>query len=288
MKIALDCYPCFLRQALEASRIAGADEKAQKKVLHSLMLLLSDFSDEMTPPQIGRLVHRTVREVTCNADPYSEIKKIHNQQVLEMEAHLTRLVHEASLPLVHALKLAGTGNLIDMGPERRWHEIAEIFYNIDSNSKVFDYLLFERRLNVAKTLLYIGDNAGEIVLDKILIGLLIQKRGLDITYAVRGEPVINDATLEDARSTGLTDIVPVIESGSDIPGIDLTSCSDEFLDHYRHADMILAKGQGNYESLSDRNENIFFLLRAKCSLIAGRIGCDIGDLVLKRTMQKGF
>ena len=249
------------------------------------MKLLCNLPDEHTPPQIGKYIHRTIREITGNPDPYKRIKRDHNQQVLEMEANLTALVHDAQLPLVHALKLAGTGNLIDMGPERKWSRVGEIFDDITSgDSLYFDYELFETKLNRAETLLYIGDNAGEIVLDKILIRLLIEKRGLAVTYAVRGAPVINDATREDARSVGMTNIVNVIDSGDDMPGIDLESCSEEFLDCYCGTDMILAKGQGNYESLSERNENIFFLFRAKCSLIAGHVGCKIGDLVLKGTM----
>ena len=285
MKICLDCYPCFLRQALEASRIAGANEQVQEKVLHSLMRLLCNLSDEKTPPQIGRHIHRTIREITGNPDPYKRLKRNHNQQVMGIEPNLTALVHDAHLPLVHALKLSGTGNLIDMGPERKWNRVEEIFDDFMSGDSVyFDYESFETALNGAETLLYIGDNAGEIVLDKILIRLLIEQRGLDITYAVRGAPVINDVTREDARSVGMMDIVNVIDSGDDMPGIDLKSCSEEFVDCYCGADMILAKGQGNYESLSERSENIFFLLRAKCPLIAEHIGCDIGDLVLKGSL----
>jgi hypothetical protein len=114
-----------------------------------------------------------------------------------------------------------------------------------------------------------------------LIKLLIQKTDIDITYAVRGKPIINDATMEDARSVGITNIVKVIDTGADFPGVVLKSCSEEFLQYYYEADMILAKGQGNYESLSEEKENIFFLLQAKCPVIADKIGCKVGDLVLK-------
>jgi len=123
------------------------------------------------------------------------------------------------------------------------------------------------------------------VLDKILIRFLIENTDLDVTYAVRGKPVINDATVEDAQFVGMTDIVRVIDTGADFPGVVLNSCSDEFLNHYRGADMILAKGQGNYESLSDESENIFFLLQTKCSIIARKIGCNVGDMILRTCSQ---
>lgn len=282
MKISLDCFPCFLRQTLEAGRISGADEKTQREVLNSVMRVLQNLPEERTPPQIGRLIHKTIREAAGNPDPYKEIKQDHNERVLKMETDLTNLVNESSSPLISALKLAGAGNLIDLGPERKWSDVSEVFEGfVDKNSNFFNYPALENSLKNSSGLLYIGDNAGEIVIDKILVKLLIQETDTDITYAVRGMPIINDATMEDAKFVGITDIVRVIDTGADFPGVDLESSSEEFLHYYYKSDMILAKGQGNYESLSDENENIFFLLQAKCPVIAGKIGCRVGDLVLK-------
>jgi Uncharacterized conserved protein len=282
VEISLDCFPCFLRQTLEASRISGADEKTQREVLNSVMRALQNLPEKRTPPQIGRLIHKTIREAAGNPDPYKEIKQDHNEQVLKMEADLTNLVNESSSPLISALKLAGAGNLIDLGPERKWNDVSEVFEGfMDKNSSFFDYPTLENSLKNSSALLYIGDNAGEIVIDKILVKLLIQETDTDITYAVRGMPIINDATMEDAKFVGITDIVRVIDTGADFPGVDLESSSEEFLHYYYKSDMILAKGQGNYESLSDENENIFFLLQAKCPVIADKIGCKVGDLVLK-------
>jgi len=282
LKIYLDCFPCFLRQTLEASRTAGADEETTREVLNSVMGVLQDISEETTPPQIGWLIHKTIREATGNPDPYKEIKKSHNDQVLKIETNLANLINESTSPVVNALKLAGTGNLIDMGPEREWTEIHEVFEGfMTKNSDFFDFPAFEDSLKNSSTLLYIGDNAGEIVLDKILIKQLIRKTDIDIIYAVRGKPVINDATMEDAKFVGITDIVKVIDTGADFPGVVLKTCSEEFLHYYHKADMILSKGQGNYESLSDESGNIFFLLQAKCPVIADKIGCKVGDLVLK-------
>lgn len=246
------------------------------------MGVLQEISLEATPPEIGWMIHKTIRETTGNLDPYKEIKLSHNEEVLKIETDLTNLVIESSSPLINALKLAGTGNLIDLGPERQWTEVHEIFEGfMTKNSDFFDFPAFENSLKSSRTLFYIGDNAGEIVLDKILIKLLIQETDIDIVFAVRGKPIINDATMEDAISVGITDIVKVIDTGAGFPGVILESSSEEFLQHYQKADTILSKGQGNYESLSDKNENIFFLLQAKCPVIANKIGCKVGDLVLK-------
>jgi len=245
--------------------------------------LLTDISEETTPPQIGWLVHRTIREATGNLDPYREIKRTHNEAVLRIETDLADLINDSSSPLMNALKLAGTGNLIDMGPERNWTDVAEIFDGfMTKNSDYFDYQGFETFLRNSKTLLYLGDNAGEIVLDKILIKLLIQMTDLDITFAVRGGPIINDATMEDARFTGITDIVRTIDTGAAFPGVVLEECSEDFLHYYHTADIILSKGQGNYESLSDERGNIFFLFKAKCPVVADKVGCGVGELVLQK------
>ena len=282
MKIFLDCFPCFLRQALEASRISGADEKIQRDVLNCVMAELLEISREETPPQIGSMIHRTIREATGKDDPYREIKRLHNEQVLDMEENLAGLIDGSSSPLSDALKLAAVGNLIDMGPERKWNSMQDIFRDFTKkDSTYFDCASFEKSLKKAGTLLYLGDNAGEIVLDKILIGLLLRETELDITYVVRGGPVINDATMEDARFVGMTDIVRVIDTGVDFPGVVPEACSGEFLDYYNSADIILSKGQGNYESLSEEDKNIFFLLQTKCPVIANKIGCRVGDIVLK-------
>lgn len=282
MKIYLDCFPCFLRQALEAGRIAGADEKTQRTVMDRVMARLLDISEKETPPWIGEMIHDTVKRVTGNSDPYREIKRLHNEQVLAMEEELSGLISVSVSPLSDALKLAAAGNLIDMGPERKWKEVRDIFRDFAKNNPMhFDYAPFVKALGKANKLLYLGDNAGEIVLDKILIGVLLRETDLDITYVVRGGPVINDATMEDARFVGMTDLVRVIDTGVAFPGVVREASSVEFIEQYIGADLILSKGQGNYESLSDEDKSIFFLLQAKCPVIAGKIGCGIGDMVLK-------
>jgi len=246
------------------------------------MAKLLEISREETPPQIGSMIHSIIRKATGERDPYRDIKRLHNEQVLGMEENFAGLIAGSSSPLSDALKLAAVGNLIDMGPERKWNSMQDIFRDFtERDSAHFDSASFEESIRSAGTLLYLGDNAGEIVLDKILIGLLLRKTSLDITYAVRGGPVINDATMEDAQFVGMTDIVRVIDTGVDFPGVVPEACSDKFLDHYNGADMILSKGQGNYESLSEEDKNIFFLLQTKCPVIADKIGCGVGDIVLK-------
>jgi len=137
-------------------------------------------------------------------------------------------------------------------------------------------------VEAAGNILYLGDNTGEIVLDRLPVEELPRER---VTFAVRGGPIINDATREDALSTGMTDLVPVIDNGSDVPGTDLEQCSREFQEAFEAADLVIAKGQGNYETLSDNRQSIFFLLKAKCAVIAENIGCRVGDAVITRSQS---
>jgi uncharacterized protein with ATP-grasp and redox domains len=282
MRTNLDCFPCFLRQALEASRMATADEKIHRKVLNSVLSIFSNISIGMTPPEIALLVHQRVKAVTGNPDPYQEAKKRQNEQALESEGILSAQISEMTNPLRGALLLSALGNAIDLAPMSQPPDLYKKYMEmIDRGFAWDDYELFYEKVQQSKSLLYLGDNAGEIVWDKILIEELLENFNLEIICAVRGSPILNDATTEDALFVGMDQVVNVISNGSDAPGTILTRCSEAFLNIYQKSDLILAKGQGNYESLSGENRPIFFLLNVKCPVIAEDIHCNVGELVLK-------
>ena len=142
---------------------------------------------------------------------------------------------------------------------------------------------FRQALSKAHKILYLADNAGEIAFDRLLIEQLLPER---VTLAVRGAPVINDATMDDARAVGLHEIVEVIDNGSDAPGTILADCSEDFNRRFAEADLILAKGQGNFETLSDDHRKIYFLFKAKCPVIAAHVGLPVGTHVLARSIVR--
>lgn len=290
MKTYLDCIPCFLKQALEAARIAGADEALQKKVLDEVSDSVSAFCMDLSPPEMGRTIYRIVKRVSASYDPFKEIKDKSNKLALKLAAGLREKVKLSKHRLLTATELAIAGNVIDYGVKNslKIEQEVENFLNGDFdihneyNKPIFAYQEFKHDLNTAKVILYLADNAGEVVFDGILIE---QIRALpeakQIFYAVKDKPVINDALKEDAVVCGIDKIVTeVISSGCDAPGTILNLCSQEFLRIYESADLIISKGQGNFEALSGENKPIYFLFRAKCPVVARDVGCKVGDIIL--------
>jgi uncharacterized protein with ATP-grasp and redox domains len=279
---SLDCFPCFLHQALDAVKMVTQDERIQRKTLNAVFSILSNVSVHTTPVEIAHLVHLRVKSITGDYDPYKEVKKKQNELALRYENTLSAQIAEMSDSLKAAMMFSAAGNAIDLAPECPIPDIYKKYMEIISKGFTWDdYELFLKRLARSKSLLYLGDNAGEIVWDKILIEELLDHSNLDIIYAVRGFPILNDATMEDAEFVGMAQLVKVISNGSEAPGTLLRRCSEEFISKFKQSDLILAKGQGNYESLSEENRPIFFLLQVKCPVIAEDIHCNIGDIILK-------
>jgi damage-control phosphatase, subfamily I len=277
MNTYLDCLPCFISQALRAARLATNDERQIKRVLDEVGMMLSDIPLESTPPESGRLIYHKIAEITGNSDPYREIKNESTRKALSLYPSLKSRVEKSGDRLLAAIRVAIAGNVIDLGANRDFdleQEIEEVF---DKDFAVCDYGAFKECLSGAKEILYIGDNAGECVFDRILIEELKKP----VSYVVREVPVINDATFEDAVQAGIDNVASILSSGTDAPGTVLRTCSTEFREIYNNSGFIISKGQGNYEALSGEGHPIFFLLKAKCHVIADDIGIREGDIVLK-------
>jgi uncharacterized protein with ATP-grasp and redox domains len=280
MKTYLECIPCFFKQALIASQIAGADEVTQKKVLDKLSQMIPDFSLEQKPPEMGKDIYALVRDVTGNPDPFKEIKYRFNKIALNLYPNLKKKVKESKDPLLTAIRLSIAGNVIDYGTPNSFNVDDEIDDILKKDFAVFDYEKFKNALANTSKILYLADNAGEVVFDKILI----EELNKEIIYVVRDKPIINDALIEDALFCGMDKIAKVISSGSDAPGTILEYCSKDFLDIYKNSKLIISKGQGNFEALSEETKPLFFLFKAKCYCSAKDVGCNIGDIILKSAL----
>lgn len=281
LKAYLDCYPCFFQQILKTARMVTSDERQIQEVIVAFGRALSQIPFEATPAEIGREVYRIISEKTGIPDPYAGIKKTCTRQALALYPLLKKRIASAGDPLTIALRMAIAGNVIDFGVNADF-DIQEDLTNLLSRELAIDHTeMFRQSLKRARSILYLADNAGETVFDR----LLIEEMGKPVVYVVRENPVINDATHQDALDAGVDAVAGIVSSGTDAPGTILSLCSDDFRKSFRSADLIISKGQGNYEGLSDTDRPVFFLLKAKCPVVAENLGVEQGSLILMKAIN---
>jgi len=280
MKTHLDCIPCFIHHALALIRTSIQDDETRKDVLHQVLSLIKEAGYNQTPPEIARQIHHLIYDASCDMDPYRSKRYEQNQIALELVPKMRSFVQKSADPWYEAVKLSIAGNAIDLGVYHQLSrgEIERTFSDVMKQpiDRKQAYQM-KKEVEKANSILYIGDNAGEIVFDMLLIEQMPREK---VCFVVRGGPIINDVLLEDAQQVGLTELVDVIDSGSDIPGIVLDDCSDEFRKRFNNADLIIGKGQGNYETLNYRDKNIFILFKIKCPVIADVTGVGVGEFVI--------
>ena len=281
MKMTLDCVSCFVRQSVDAARLVTNDHADQEHIVREVLRWLSEQGLEHSPPVLAQLVHRRLREISQVGDPYRETKERHNAMALDLLPELRAEIAAAPDPLALATRLAIAGNVIDMGIKSMAAEddVRQSIHHALTEPFVGEWEDYNRAVEKAKNILYLADNAGEIAFDRLLIEQLGPKR---VTVAVRGYPVLNDATMVDAIAVGLPEMVNVINNGSDAPGTLLDDCSPELRQHFASADMIISKGQGNFESLSHQGHHVFFLFKVKCPVIAAHVELPLGTQVLRQ------
>lgn len=281
MRTSIDCIPCFVRQTLEAARFVSDYPSVHEGVLREILRCLASLDLDRSPPFVGQMIHRRLRELTENPDPYREAKDRHNRLALQLLPELKELVRKSEDPLKTSALLAITGNVIDLGArgDLTEDEVRSSIARTFSEPFHIDIEHLRKEIGKASSILYLADNAGEIVFDRLLIEELPVEH---VVVAVRGAPVINDAVMDDATTAGLHGLVRLVSNGSDAPGTILNDCSLEFQSCYRNADLVIAKGQGNYETLSSEEKNIFFLFKIKCKTVASHTGFKPGTNVLTR------
>ncbi len=284
MKSNLDCIPCFQRQALQAIRFATSDKQVQERTLRRVMeeLLEQDWSNN--PTKMSGLIYGIVSEISGEPDPYKELKKESNLQALELLPRMRTLVAESKDGLETAIRLSIAGNIMDFGANSHFDLEKTISECLTKEFGVNHYDKFKAALMQTSHLTYLADNAGEIVFDKLILDTILENHDIrSITFVVKGSPIINDAMMEDAMAASIDDIqgLTIVELGVGPKGADRDRSSQWFLELLADSDMIISKGQGNYEALSHRDE-IFFLLMSKCHLVSQELGSKINDMILLR------
>lgn len=281
MRSGLDCVYCYLKQAVSCMKFAGIDEDTQYRLIYELMDYVKTFDRMATPAENSSRIYIKLYELIGNDDPYREIKRQSNDLALELYPRLKSMLDSSKDRIYDSLKMSVAGNVIDLGPQRSFNVDDSLKHSLETGFAKDDYQRFLEKLSAADHILFLGDNAGEIVFDRILVEEL-NSMSKKVTYVVKEKPVLNDATMEDAIYTGIDKVANVITNGSSYIGTCLEHVSKEMIDLLYKSPLVIAKGQAQFESLEDMDiakDRVFFLLKIKCEEIAKYINARFGDVV---------
>ncbi|MFO7887321.1 MAG: ARMT1-like domain-containing protein [Eubacteriales bacterium] len=279
MELFLDCLPCMHRQALEAAYESTDDISLQEKIMDDTIKVIADYKKYDYAPELCRAVHRIVKHHTHNNDPYRKIKDSDINEAKKLEYDIRNFIKSQNDILKGALKASATGNVMDTAIFKDLNIKECIKEELNKEFKKYDIQSLKSKLKNKSTVLIIGDNSGEGVFDKILIEILSNKH--KVTFAYRSEPIINDITKREVDMIGIGDYAHVLSTGCSAPGALANEFSREFKKVFYSSDIVISKGQGNFEALSEVDRNIYFLLKAKCPKIAKALGVEVGDYVFE-------
>lgn len=274
------CYPCLLKAFTKLIEEHCVDKKNKESITREFMSHLVDTPAGIIAPEIARISQQKIKEILGVNDPYKTIKENSNQYLLDRYKYFKQLIEISTDKFDTAIRLAIAGNIIDYAAnpdfniDKTINKVLEGEYAINNTTEL------EKRISESKSILYLGDNAGEIVMDKLFIETINHP---NVTYVVRNAPVINDVTLDDVKQIGLDTICKVITNGYDAPSTVLTKASIDFKYAYKSADLIISKGQGNFEGLLNvKDDRIFFLMMVKCDVIGEFLNVNKGSFVVCR------
>jgi uncharacterized protein with ATP-grasp and redox domains len=282
MKVHLDCFPCFIKQTLIAVRLGTKDERLQAEVLKAALDDIRATDMAQPPAYSTTFLHRKIRQI-LGKDPFKDIKSEYNQIALGLYPELKKLVDNSHDPLWTAVRLAIAGNVIDFGIFTSVDIVGTIEKALHNPLTIDEYKSFKDAIDNNSDVFYLLDNAGEILFDRILIEIL-NGMGKNVKAVVKGMPVLNDSTIEDADNVGLTDVCEVIDNGSDCIGTILEMTSPEFNKAFNSASLIISKGQGNFETIWNTanvsDKKVFFLFQSKCDVLSKELGLSKGSMLL--------
>lgn len=274
MNIKPDCVGCLLNQTLKVSKLLDLDDDTSKQVLDRSAQILIDHDLSYTPPQIAKDIYQAISTITGEDDPVSIAKQHATEEALKVDTSFVQTIPDA-------LKLAVIGNVIDFGAQNQFGLQETIEKQFSTSFALDDTAEFIRELQHAREMVVIGDNTGEHVFDKLLIEVIRREYGIEVYYFVRGAPIINDVTLVEAQI--LKDCAHIVDTGVETPGYDLEEANAISREIFDRADIVVAKGMGNFESLYQQDErSIFFLFIIKCNVVAQAIGKEIGEMVFRK------
>ena len=285
MRMYDKCLPCVISQVIKVADITGVDQKDE--LLREVFAYLSKMDFASTTPEVIGDIFEMIKRYTNNQDPYKETRNYYNALFMKYIPQFEAIIERAQDPFLMAVRYAIAGNIIDFNPIHNTllKDVLHCFDNMEQlEFAMNDSVALKKELQGAQTLLYLGDNCGEICLDKILLRKIKELNPcLRILFGVRGKPVVNDSIEEDAYAVGIDAYAEIISNGDGSLGTVLNRTSAAFQCAYQAADVVIAKGQANYECLNEENKSIFFLLMTKCNIIADDIGVAEKKLVCMKS-----
>lgn len=277
MRIQTECLHCLLRQVTDAVLMTGADEDTKHNIMMKEIEFLSHYNDYASPPHIAGPMHKCVREMSGCDDPYYNIKEKDMATAAENFPVVKEYISTKDDKLLWAVKASAAGNTLDSAANPGGSFKDSMESELDTPFGICDIEPLREKLKGAKSVLILADNSGETYFDALLLEAL---GDVKITYAVRSCPAINDATAEIAERSGIAQYARIISSGSTAPGTILDEATAEFREIFDSSDVVISKGQGNYEALGDANREIFYLFKVKCPVISRHFGVEMGKYVL--------
>ncbi len=271
MHSAIECLPCALRQCRRLVRLTGGDRALEDEVVAHVTSVAERLSLDDPPSTYTSHLLLAAMDRLGTPDPYREAKIEQNRSAAALAGEADRQLGPGDEGLRRALELAAAGNVIDSGPRHRFRiedALGELRFAHDDSDELLE------RLGSPRDVMYVLDNAGEVRFDELVLKRLDGHR---VTIVARSRPILNDVTLEEARELGLERYGRVIGTGSPFLGVDMATVSDEFRAAHRDAEVVIAKGHANFESLAGVGDNGFFVLKAKCELVARPLGVELGE-----------
>ncbi|WP_281950314.1 damage-control phosphatase ARMT1 family protein [Nitrosophilus kaiyonis] len=288
MNMKPDCLVCLFNQTLRVTKALNLDDESAKKVLDEAAITISKFSLNMTPPEAAAILYPQISKIVKKDDVYEEKKIESTNKALKLLDIVVEKVNSLKDDIDGALRAAVLGNIIDFATQVMFDIEKEIDTIFKAKFAIDDKESFKKKLKESKKVVVIGDNVGEHVFDKFMMEIFFDfNPKIDIFYITRGKPIINDVTAKDAKAIDIDKIAQIVDSGVDTPGFIYNKANDYTKKIFDEADLILAKGMGNYECMEElKDDRIFFLFKVKCSVVANKIGKNIGDLICMNSRVK--
>ena len=290
MNVELRCISCILNRGYLQIQEATDDTALQFKTLSAILRFLAEeFKPTANPAYLGTKRDRLIRKITGNPDPYKQKKQLSNKKALEVVPLAKTIISKETSPELQFRKAclsAIVGNIMEFDiPDNPFNfaDLEKLIQQAENDLALDEIPQIFNKAKKAKSVLYLTDNAGEIALDTLLVQEL-KNLGAHVTVAVKDGPILNDATLEDAQIVGMDKAADeVISTGSDAVGLFPNECSDEFLDVYNSVDLVVAKGMGYAETLTELQLPVLhaLLLRTKCCTVANHFNVGTGKNIAK-------